>query len=133
MNRDIETRVYVERVNFGNQVNIQLITDKFGERYVAAPAVIKEEVLTDGYAFTEPFVSFTARQAQELLEGLWAAGFRPNHGESSVAHVNAMKYHLEDMRRLVFENGNGVVALHDRLQGIVRHFETALPTSGNSQ
>jgi hypothetical protein len=40
--------------------------------------------------------------AQSLFDALWKAGFRPNGGEASAAHVEAMKYHLEDMRKLVF-------------------------------
>lgn len=41
--------------------------------------------------------------AQSLFDALWQAGFRPNNGESSVAHVNAVNRHLEDMRTLVFK------------------------------
>ena len=40
---------------------------------------------------------------QSLFDALWQAGFRPNGGESSVAHVQAMKDHLTDMRALVFK------------------------------
>ena len=40
---------------------------------------------------------------QSLFDALWQAGFRPNSGESSQAHVEAMKYHLEDMRSLVLK------------------------------
>ena len=41
---------------------------------------------------------------QSLFDALWSAGFRPNSGESSVAHVNAMQAHLQDLRTLVFKN-----------------------------
>lgn len=41
---------------------------------------------------------------QSLFDALWQAGFRPNGGEATVAHVAAIKAHLEDMRRLVFES-----------------------------
>ena len=37
---------------------------------------------------------------QSLFDALWAAGFRPHNGESSVAHVDAIKNHLADMRLL---------------------------------
>lgn len=98
-----KTRIHIERVDFNRYVNLHLITDKFGETFVAEPAVIKERKFENGYDFADPFVRFTEQQAQQLMEGLWRAGFRPNNGESSVAHVDAMKYHLEDMRRLVFK------------------------------
>ena len=40
---------------------------------------------------------------QSLFDALWSVGYRPHSGESSSAHVEAMKYHLEDMRKLVFK------------------------------
>jgi hypothetical protein len=42
---------------------------------------------------------------QALFDALWAAGYRPNGGEAAVAHVQALKDHLKDMQRLVFEEG----------------------------
>lgn len=45
----------------------------------------------------------TSDAGQSLFDALWAAGYRPNKGESSVAHVEAMRQHLDDMRRLVFK------------------------------
>lgn len=41
---------------------------------------------------------------QSLFDALWAAGYRPNKGEASAAHVEAMRAHLSDMQRLVFKN-----------------------------
>lgn len=40
---------------------------------------------------------------QGLFDALYAIGLRPHKGEASSAHVEAMKYHLEDMRKLVFK------------------------------
>ena len=40
---------------------------------------------------------------QSLFQALWDAGYRPKNGETSIAHVEALKYHLEDMRKLVFK------------------------------
>jgi hypothetical protein len=44
--------------------------------------------------------------AQSLFQSLWDAGFRPNNGESSLAHVNALRAHLEDMRSLALTPKN---------------------------
>lgn len=41
---------------------------------------------------------------QSLFNALWQVGFRPHKGESGIAHVEALKFHLEDMRKLVFKN-----------------------------
>src|SRR5260221_5427078 len=53
-----------------------------------APKFLEIPLLSDG--------------AQSLFDALWRVGFRPNKGEASAAHVEALKYHLEDMRKLAF-------------------------------
>jgi hypothetical protein len=47
--------------------------------------------------------SLSSEAGQSLFDALWKCGYRPNKGESSLAHVDALKYHLEDMRKLVFK------------------------------
>ena len=49
-----------------------------------------------------PFVNLPlmSDSGQSLFDALWRAGYRPKNGESSGAHVEALKYHLEDMRSL---------------------------------
>lgn len=42
-------------------------------------------------------------QAQQLMNELWRCGLRPKNGEGTSAQVDALKYHLEDMRSLVFK------------------------------
>jgi hypothetical protein len=49
-----------------------------------------------------PTFHLTPQEAQSLMDGLWEAGVRPRDGAGSLAHVDAQKAHLEDMRRLVF-------------------------------
>ena len=40
---------------------------------------------------------------QSLFDALWRVGYRPKNGEASGAHVEALKYHLQDMRSIVFK------------------------------
>jgi len=42
-------------------------------------------------------------QAQELIDKLWMAGYRPTEGKGSAGVLAATERHLADMRRLVFE------------------------------
>lgn len=51
----------------------------------------------------EPFLDLGRDEAQQLFESLWKAGFRPKDGTGNGGHIEAIKYHLEDMRRLVFD------------------------------
>lgn len=51
-----------------------------------------------------PSLMLTNDEAQELMENLWASGIRPNEDIGSTGQVSALKYHLEDMRKLVFND-----------------------------
>lgn len=52
----------------------------------------------------EPFISIDKIMAQALFNDLWQIGYRPSDGTGNSGHVEALKYHLEDLRRLVFKN-----------------------------
>ena len=41
--------------------------------------------------------------AQELMDSLWECGVRPKEGQGSAGQMESVKYHLEDMRKLVFK------------------------------
>ena len=43
------------------------------------------------------------REAQQLMDELYAAGVRPSEGQGSAGAMKATERHLEDMRSLVFE------------------------------
>lgn len=62
--------------------------------------------IQDGY-MVEPTFRLRRDDAQELMQELWRLGYRPNNGESTVAHIDALKYHLEDMRKLAFRKVKG--------------------------
>ena len=51
----------------------------------------------------EPTFSLSVEAAQILMDDLWQAGIRPTEGAGSAGAMAAVKYHLEDMRKLVFE------------------------------
>lgn len=51
----------------------------------------------------QTFLRLRSREAQSLMDALFAAGLRPSEASITDATVKAMAYHLEDMRKLVFE------------------------------
>ena len=57
----------------------------------------------DDGLFVDPTLRFDPDDAQRLLQALWDSGLRPNNGEGTSAQVESIKYHLEDMRKLVFK------------------------------
>lgn len=52
----------------------------------------------------EPSFQIDNDTAQILMDDLWNAGLRPTEGTGSAGALRAVERHLEDMRRLVFED-----------------------------
>jgi len=60
--------------------------------------VVKSEGLS-----VEPFLTLQPETIQDFFNQLWQLGFRPKDGTGNSGHIDALKYHLEDMRKLVFK------------------------------
>ena len=45
-----------------------------------------------------PTFNIDNSEAQELIDGLWASGFRPSEGSGSAGSLKATENHLADMR-----------------------------------
>jgi hypothetical protein len=56
-----------------------------------------------GYRISEPTFRMSYDEAQMLMDELYRAGLRPTEARSSAGQLQAMENHLNDMRRLVFE------------------------------
>lgn len=56
---------------------------------------------------TKPTLSIGFTAAQELMDDLWQCGLRPSEGTGSAGAMRAVERHLEDMRRLVFQDKSG--------------------------
>lgn len=54
-------------------------------------------------AMTQPMIKLPLEAAQRLMDELWQAGVKPSQSIGSTGQVEAIKYHLEDMRKLVFK------------------------------
>lgn len=72
-----------------------------GPRFKVKPLEF-EEVNPRLYTY-EPTFRLEQPAAQLLFNHLWRCGFRPKDGTGNSGHVEAMRYHLEDMRKLVFK------------------------------
>lgn len=51
----------------------------------------------------DPTLILPSELARSLMDELWRAGLRPRGVKDPTSEVAAVKYHLEDMRRLVFK------------------------------
>lgn len=68
---------------------------------VGQPIVISE---TQQGARVTPTFSLPDDQVQELFNQLWSLGFRPKDGTGNSGHIEALNHHLQDMRKLVFDD-----------------------------
>lgn len=66
----------------------------------AEPIVMKER---DPNIMLEPSLSLAPEAAQTLMDDLWHCGIRPTEGSGSAGSLAATQRHLEDMRKLVFD------------------------------
>lgn len=53
----------------------------------------------------EPTLRIDDHDAQALMDQLWDCGLRPSEGSGSAGALAATQRHLEDFRRLVFDDG----------------------------
>lgn len=65
------------------------------------------ETLTDDNIAVHhnPLFYLNEHSAQHLMNELWKEGVRPSD-IGTAGHLESVKYHLEDMRKLVFESKN---------------------------
>jgi len=77
-----------------------------GARFIAEQTELAFTTFEDG-AYLKPTFIFSRRIGEEFLSGLASAlvkaGYRPEELKAGQAEVEALRYHLEDMRSLVFK------------------------------
>jgi hypothetical protein len=67
---------------------------------VAMPPTMQ---VIDPGSLIQPTLRLPLDAAQRLMDELWQAGVKPSQSIGSTGQVEAIKYHLEDMRKLVFK------------------------------
>lgn len=94
-----------EREIWSEAVSIRIgVRQEDGGFAVAEPLTMR--VIEPG-AFVPPCVNMPFSAAQSLMDELWQAGCRPSQSIGTAGQVEAIKHHLEDMRKLVFTHGKG--------------------------
>lgn len=94
-------RFHTERANYGRDVRIYLANElpDGSVEVIEAPKTRRiepGEVVTD-----DALLTIRPEQAQQLMDALWASGFRPVDGHGSTGQLGAVQEHLRDMRLLV--------------------------------
>lgn len=86
---------------WSKRVDIALILPR-GDHYSCAEQVVMTD-RSDGEMVTPAF-SLEPKAVQQLMDDLWMCGYRPSEGTGSAGQLSAVEYHLEDMRKLVFQD-----------------------------
>jgi len=97
-------RFYAETPLWADGINIGIAEEGRagdGQRQTSVVRLTLETIAEGGY--TEPTMRLTRSEAAELLDALWRVGVRPSNGEGNAGQLGATEKHLEDMRRLVFD------------------------------
>ena len=79
--------------------------DHDGKVSVATDFEMKPLALNE-LATPPPAFSLSMLAGQELMDELWRCGLRPTEGTGSAGALAATQKHLEDMRTLVFKEGD---------------------------
>jgi len=71
---------------------------------VVSTSQIEVKIVEEGDAGQiQPLAYLDFDDAKRLMDDLWNAGVRPSNDVASTGQLESIKYHLEDMRKLVFE------------------------------
>jgi hypothetical protein len=102
-------KVFIEKQTYSG-VNIYMhIEPRNGKIGIVEPLTITEYSEDEIRGKYFPPVIHTHHQDTEFLQSLvdqaWDMGIRPRYARETTPEVNAIKYHLEDMRSLVFKKG----------------------------
>lgn len=92
------TEFFVRQQVWSNKIDIRI---KEGKYYVLG---MEWSEVEPGREY-EPSLSLEVEEAQQLMDQLYACGITPSKERGSAGQLDAVKYHLEDMRKLVFKNG----------------------------
>jgi len=93
------TEVKVRPNYYESSFDFAIVQRLEGVRYVAKTVEMKALKTSDNIT---PAFTLTEEETQGLFNYLWHLGFRPEDGTGNSGHIAAIKYHLEDMRKLVF-------------------------------
>ncbi len=94
-NQDIK-KFYAQYLPWNDAFAIHMV---YGKRVAA-------RIIYEGHEpgqITEPILALSRDEAQTLMDRLYDVGLRPSLAAGTAGQLEAVKYHLEDMRKLVFK------------------------------
>lgn len=65
--------------------------------------ITKDIVEGDSSSKYAPFAVIAETEGQRIIDMLWDCGLRPTAGQGSAGQLEAVRHHLEDMRKITFK------------------------------
>lgn len=84
---------------WSDTVELRIAVTNGGGTHVAQPLVYDKHTTGE---IVEPFLRLGREDAQTLIDALYSTGLRPSQSAGSAGQLSSTQYHLEDMRKLVF-------------------------------
>lgn len=72
-------------------------------RQLAVATNITFQATEENAVREQPLIDLQPEDAQQLMDELYHVGIRPSQAAGSAGQLDAVKYHLEDMRTLVLK------------------------------
>lgn len=97
-------RIYCEREMFRDSIVFYMFEDDNGRNEaINAVTDLLFDPIPEGVR-VPPAFTLSKTSAQRMMDELWNCGLRPSEGSGSAGQLASVQYHLEDMRKLVFNN-----------------------------
>ena len=84
--------------DFENSVAVHMLQRVDGKPFIAD--YIKWVSISEGAAYTAPVGYMSRDDAQHLMDRLWDIGLRPRGAKGTQGQLEAVQFHLQDMRDL---------------------------------
>ena len=94
-------KFFAERSLFRDGIKLHM-ADMSGPRAGVATNITFVQV-EPGRILEDPLLQLSHEDAQSLMDELYHVGIRPSQAAGSAGQLDAVKYHLEDLRTLVFK------------------------------
>lgn len=94
---DTWVRWYLHQNIYWDRIEVAQVAMRDGRRYMTQATLAQIE-LDPMKGFTEPTFIIDNDAAQVFMNELWAMGFRPKNGQSSIAHIDAMNDHISTLK-----------------------------------
>jgi hypothetical protein len=94
-------KIIMQLMDYDNRRDFAIVEKRFGKRYVAKP--LEFELVEHIIERPTFFMPGGKNNMQQLFDQLYREGLRPTVLKDEPGALKAVSYHLEDMRRLVFQ------------------------------